>query len=313
MEASIFLTYRCNAKCKMCDTWNNPSNPDDEIKPEILNKFPKMSFINFAGGEPFVRDDVEEFVKIGTKISDRVVFSTNGFLTDRIIDIAKKYPIGIRISVDGLPKCHDETRGIQHAFDKSIRTLIKLKEVGCKDIGFSMCVSDWNYKDLVDLYSLINSMGMEFATASVHNSFYFHKSDNSFKNPEAIAEEFEKLSQVMLKSKRPKDWFRAWFNHGMANRVLGNKRIIPCECGTESFRLNPFGEIIPCEGSCNQMTMGNLKTQSFDEIWNSKESNKIREAIKNCNRHCWFVGNVIPTMRKNISVPIRWIIKNKFF
>ncbi len=41
------------------------------------------------------------------------------------------------------------------------------------DVGFGMTVQDKNAKDLVALYDLSNEMGMEFATASLHNSFYF--------------------------------------------------------------------------------------------------------------------------------------------
>lgn len=41
------------------------------------------------------------------------------------------------------------------------------------DVGFGMTVQDANAKDLVELYRLSNEMNMEFATASLHNSFYF--------------------------------------------------------------------------------------------------------------------------------------------
>ena len=41
------------------------------------------------------------------------------------------------------------------------------------DVGFGMTVQDKNAPDLVPLYELSNKMGMEFATASLPNSFYF--------------------------------------------------------------------------------------------------------------------------------------------
>ena len=47
------------------------------------------------------------------------------------------------------------------------------------DVGFGMTVQDKNAKDLVALYDLSNEMGMEFATASLHNSFYFVEVGNS--------------------------------------------------------------------------------------------------------------------------------------
>lgn len=49
------------------------------------------------------------------------------------------------------------------------------------DVGFGMTVQDANAKDLVKLYRLSNEMNMEFATASLHNSFYFVESKKHYK------------------------------------------------------------------------------------------------------------------------------------
>ena len=48
------------------------------------------------------------------------------------------------------------------------------------DVGFGMTVQDENAKDLVELYKLSNKMNMEFATASLHNSFYFVEAKNIY-------------------------------------------------------------------------------------------------------------------------------------
>jgi hypothetical protein len=41
-----------------------------------------------------------------------------------------------------------------------------------------MTVQDKNAPDLVPLYKISDKMGMEFATASLHNSFYFVEAKN---------------------------------------------------------------------------------------------------------------------------------------
>jgi hypothetical protein len=46
--------------------------------------------------------------------------------------------------------------------------------MGVKDIGFGMTVSNKNSTDLVALYQLAKGLNMEFATATFHNSYYFH-------------------------------------------------------------------------------------------------------------------------------------------
>ena len=61
----------------------------------------------------------------------------------------------------------------QNGYQRGYGTLKKLREMGMKDVGFGMTVQDKNAPDLVPLYKISNEMGMEFATASLHNSFYF--------------------------------------------------------------------------------------------------------------------------------------------
>lgn len=38
MECAVIVTYRCNAHCKMCYTWKNPSRIEKGINPEIIDK-----------------------------------------------------------------------------------------------------------------------------------------------------------------------------------------------------------------------------------------------------------------------------------
>ena len=77
-------------------------------------------------------------------------------------------------------------RGRQGGFDKGLRTLLELKRLGVKDIGFGITVSNNNSADMLDLYELNRNLRMEFATASFHNSFYFHKSDNKVTNVDTV-------------------------------------------------------------------------------------------------------------------------------
>ena len=155
-------------------------------------------------------------------------------------------------------------------------------------------------------------MGVEFATATTHNSFYFHKDDNSYQEQEIVAKSFEEIAVELLKTNKPKNWFRAYFNMGLANKVRGNKRPLPCEVGTDMFFLDPFGNILPCNGSDEPLIMGNLHDKRFDEIWHSPEAQAVRKEVANCPKLCWMIGSAAPAMKKRISVPLKWILKNKF-
>lgn len=309
--ASIIVTYRCNARCTICNTWRFPSKKEDEIKSTVYEKLPFMRTVNVTGGEPFIREDIEDIISILKSKTRRLVISSNGFFTERILKLFEKHrDIGIRVSLEGLPKANDELRGIKDGFDRGLRTLIQLHEKGVKDIGFGITVSDKNAKDLIELYHLANMMGMEFATAAIHNSFYFHKFDNKFEYPEIAVEEYKKLINELFRSNRVKDWFRAYFNYGLINFIKGNSRLLPCEMGYDSFFLDPYGEMYPC--NVIEESMGNLKDKTFDEIWDSEKASEIREKVKVCSKNCWMIGSVSQQMKKNIMKPAKWILHHKF-
>ena len=166
LNGTVIVTYRCNARCTMCNRYKAPSRPEEEISLDTIKKLPKMYFTNITGGEPFIRTDLNDIVRELYKKSDRIVISTNGFFTDRIIALAKEFPqIGIRISIEGLEQTNNEIRGLNDGFNRGYTTLKKLREMGMTDVGFGMTVQDKNAPNLVPLYQLSNKMGMEFATA----------------------------------------------------------------------------------------------------------------------------------------------------
>lgn len=316
MDGSIIVTYRCPMRCKMCNIWNNPTKPEEEFKPELLKKLPKMRSVNITGGEPFVREDIEEIVKILLTKTDRIVFSTSGYFSDKIIALAKEYPqIGYRISIEGLSCKNDELRGRAGGFDKGLRTLLELRRLGIKDIGFGITVSNNNSADMLNLYELNRNLKMQFATASFHNSFYFHKYDNKVTNIDEVCGNFDELIQRLMKENSPKSWFRAFFNLGLINYIKGGRRILPCEAGSENFFIDPHGNVLPCNGmekSCWFDTMGNLNdVETFDEIWNSEKAKAVREKVAHCPKNCWMIGSVSPVMKKYMPNILPWIVKNK--
>lgn len=312
LNGTVIVTYRCNARCTMCNRYKAPSRPDEEISIETIKKLPKMYFTNITGGEPFIREDLPEIVRELYKKSDRIVISTNGFFTDRIIKLCEEFPnIGIRISIEGLEQTNNEIRGLNDGFNKGYSTLKKLVEMKHPDVGFGMTVQDKNAKDLVALYDLSNEMGMEFATASLHNSFYFVEAKNIIHDRPMVAQEFENLINKLLESKSPKKWFRAYFNHGLINYIYGQKRLLPCDMAFDTFFIDPYGDVMPCNGTKCKEVMGNLNEQSWDQLWNSEKAEKVRNVVRHCSRNCWMIGSVSPAMHKYIWKPAWWVIKHK--
>ena len=63
LNGTVIVTYRCNARCSMCNRYKAPSKPEEEISIETIKKLPKMYFTNITGGEPFIRTDLKDILK----------------------------------------------------------------------------------------------------------------------------------------------------------------------------------------------------------------------------------------------------------
>ena len=320
VQGSLITTFRCNAKCNMCNIWKFPTKPEEEIDASYYEKLPAGLRINITGGEATIRKDIDKIFEILYPKSALLELSTNGYNTEKIVELANKYPnILIRVSVEGLPKINDTKRGLVNGFDHALRTILELKKTKCKNIGFSVVISPDNYKDLVWLYELCVALDVELGNSAVHNSWYFHKDDNEIVSEEAL-KQHELFVKAMLTSKRRhlkdrlKDYGRAFFNRSIHRRLRGDEAGYRPACGalTDFFFIDPWGNVSPCNGSSEEWIMGNIKEQSFEEIMNSDKAKEALKKVQACDRNCAFIVTERHDMVRRPWIPIKWVIKNKW-
>jgi Fe-coproporphyrin III synthase len=319
MECAVITTYRCNARCRMCHTWRYPSKASEEFDPTILEKIPEgMKRLNVTGGEPLLRDDIGDILRILDTKTKRLEVSTNGYFPERLETLADEFPkLTVRVSVEGFPAVNDQLRGLRNGFDRALRAVLHLKRKGLKDVGLAMTVSGENCSDLLDVYQLACDLDVELANAVAHNSFYFHIKDNEFHNREKAEETFTRFIEALLCSprrrfkKRMKDWFRAYLNLGLLRHLQGKERTIACSAGTDTFFVDPWGRILACNGSEEPLVMGNLQRHSFADVWQSEQAEQVRKIVSECRRGCWMTGNAVPAMRRNPWEPISWVLSRK--
>jgi MoaA/NifB/PqqE/SkfB family radical SAM enzyme len=304
----------------MCYIWKHPSIEKDEIKPEVMARLPNdMGRINITGGEPMIRDDIGEIVDVLYPKTEVLEISTNGFYTDKIVQIARKYPdVLIRVSTEGLPSVNDRLRGTPDGFDHALRTILELKRAGAKNIGFGIVICDKNAMELLYLYELCCYLGIEFGNATMHNSWYFHKLDNVIEDRAKTVEWEKRYIKALLTSPRTripartKDWLRAYFNKSILRMIAGEQGFRPpCVAGTDMFFLDPWGNILPCNGTDERWIMGSLKEEPFEQIWHSKKAQTIRAQVQQCQKTCCFVATERFDMVRRPWRPILWILRNK--
>jgi MoaA/NifB/PqqE/SkfB family radical SAM enzyme len=295
----------------MCRTWEFPTKPSEEFKPELLRKLPDgLGRVNITGGEPAIRSDLPEIVEILAPKARRLEISTNGYFVDRLVEIGRAHPeITVRISLEGTRETNDAIRGIPNGYERALEAYHKLRGVGVKDLGFAVVIQDDNAAELLRLYELVTSLDAEFAQAVPHNSYYFHTDGNEIRDVEAVQNGIRELMTAFLRSRKPKEWFRAYLNRGLVDFVGGAPRRLECTGGSDIFFLDPFGEVYPCNG--RDMSMGNLHRQSFAEIWGGAQALEVRAAVKACDRRCWMTGTAVPAMRRNLPGVLWWVVRNK--
>jgi len=319
MDLSVITTYRCDSRCSMCHIWKYPTHPDYEIDLKTLEKLPGgFDYLNITGGEPTLRKDLMEICDTLYPKTKKLEISTNGLHIEVLEPIVKKYPdIKIRISIEGFEATNDKIRGEKGGYKKKIDAMNRLMAAGGTDLGFATTFQDENIEEVVELYRYSKKLKLEFATSAIHNAFQFHKNNNYMYDRLRVAKGVEELVQDMIDTWSVKAWFRAYLNLGLISKILGHDRLHACTQGTDSVFIDPWGDAYACNVR-NDLLMGNLREQSWEEIYNGDRATKVREQVATCPQNCWMVSSAKTAIRNKhiaqlpkVSV-VRWVVLNKF-
>ena len=191
-----------------------------------------------------------------------------------------------------------------------------LREAGGSDLGFAFVIQDENVDQLVKVYDFARSMGFELATSTLHNAWQFYKNDNYFYDRVAVARKVEGLVTSMLASGKPKNWFRAYLNLGLIEKILGHERLIRCTAATDFAFIDPWSDVWACNVR-SDLPMGNLARQSWEEITGSDKTKDTVRKVHACEQNCWMVTTARTAMRSNVIPqapkmgPLLWVLYNK--
>lgn len=320
VDCVLGLTYRCNARCVMCDIWKIKDYP--ELSLEQFEKLPSsLRDINLSGGEPFLRNDLPEIVRIVVRKCPqaRIVISTNGFSTELIVkqmkEILKIKPdIGVAVSIDGLSQMHEETRGIPGGFEKAISTVKELKKLGMTNLRLGFTVMERNINQMSKVYDLTRELGIEFTHSFAQSSdFYFGgKQNETHPREDLLKREYNYLINTELKSWNLKKWLRAYFAYGMYNFINSKTPVLDNAPGRDFFFLDPNGTIYP--SVVHNVTMGNInEMEKLEDFWCSDLAKEKRKEIDNLKIPVWMICTARTAIKKHPFKIMFWILKNKFF
>ncbi len=317
---TYIVTFTCNARCVMCDSWQKPS-PDDLSLDEISNIFsqmPRMDGVRLSGGEPFVRRDLLDIAHlVQEKLQPLFLHvTTNGFLTDRIVRFCeerrKDVPLRLLVSADGVENKHNQVRGHKKAWDYVVRTLQALaprRQELRLELGVNQTVVDAegvdHYRKLRDFLKPIgvhNHMVMAYDASATYNL-----EEETDVAPTEIGQFFtfgefsrDQLSELFDEVERDLSSYpplerlaKRYYLKGIRNRLLhehGNPNP-GCVAMTNHIRLLPNGDMPTCQ--FNTRTAGNLRQQNFSEVWHGETAAKQRSWVRDCPG-CWAECEVLP-------------------
>ena len=156
------MTRRCNLKCIHCYSSSRNIRYRNELTTDEGKKLISdlaafgSPVILFSGGEPLMREDLPELVKFAVDRGMRAVISTNGtLLTKKTAEILKKTGISYAgVSLDGMQKSHDRFRGVEGAFDMTLKGIRTCRDEGIK-VGIRFTINRKNSSDIPALFELI--------------------------------------------------------------------------------------------------------------------------------------------------------------
>lgn len=318
VDAVVAVTYRCNSRCIMCNIWQIKNFP--EVPAEYYKRLPaSLKDVNISGGEPFLRSDLPQVVRIIRKACPKakITISTNGFLVDvikRVLPQIKKIDpdIGISISIDGVGIMHEKVRRVPNAWNKVIETMHFCRDVmKIQSVGFAFTLNNLNYKQLKDAYEWSHKLGAHFTMAVAHSSSFYFSKDNKLRfSKKEMQRQFKHVIKDLLDSVNPKDWVRAFFVDGLFKVAQGKKRPLESFPGQDFFYMDPKGDVYP--SVVDNVIMGNLADyKSFEALWYSSKAEEARDAVKGFENNYWMVCTARTGIKRNPLKVANWIFRTK--
>lgn len=284
---SYNVTRECNMKCSHCYINATDKKLRDELNTqeakEVIDQIYQVSnpLLILSGGEPLMRSDIFELIEYGSKKGLKIGLGSNGYLIDDTV--AKKLKeVGIAtvsISIDSSsPTQHDEFRGVKGAWEKAVNACKVLRKQGIL-VQVNTTLTHDNYDQIDDIMALAESIGVE----NFH-LFFLVPTGRGVKLTDISPQKYEDMitktfakvhkHQLNVKPSCAPQFMRIAQGMGLDMRQW----MRGCLAGMHYCRIYPNGDVTPCPYL--PIKLGNLREQSFKDIWFNSE---IFKNLRNVN------------------------------
>jgi MoaA/NifB/PqqE/SkfB family radical SAM enzyme len=303
----VVINSKCNAKCKMCDI--GTKNKESQFS-KVMDKGTEWSVGDFeefirdtkryieryhiTSTEPLLHKNIIELIQKVKENGRACTITTNGILLPKYADELCEVEVDkISVSIDGLPKIHDEMRGTEGIFANAWKGIFALKRNdNPPPIEIDTMITPINQSSLADFALMAQSMAdyhiinhMNFITKEMAEKTKLKCTESSVNkiNPHEVNPAV--LYTELLKVKR--------FSPRVA--ISPNLKTIPeielyyktntflpkhnlCKAIWNVGQVLANGDV-GVSTRCYDIVFGNVKAESFSEIWNGTKMQKFREYL----------------------------------
>ena len=298
----LFINSICNMKCEHCFYWANLNRRDDLTKDEIFalsDSLGQIENLNLSGGEPFLRKEFAEICRrfVRHNAVRQIYVPTNGWYTDKIVhevtETLKENSLelfAIELSLDGLAAFHDKFRVAPGSFDKAMRTYDALVKVQGKDPRLRIHAISTATEANMDEIQRLSTYLFERCPQMDHHNLAIIRGDRknrSLQGPDL--QRYQDLYTYIRRLWAPRETGRygsivePMLQWAKVQTVRRQTQVIPCLAGRLSAVVYANGDVSVCE---IHKPLGNLRKNSFWDIWNSADALKLRQSIAQKECYC---------------------------
>jgi len=278
-QLQVNVTYRCNARCTMCNIWQMPERKEMSLEDfsRVLDDplFRSIERLTLAGGEPSLRRDLVPLTQLFVDRMPRlasVTLITNGLAVERILDDSRAMVelctergihFNVSVSLDGVGQVHDEMRNIPGAFARVEHCLLGLKQLQNEKpfwLGASSVITRKNLYGLRELQAWCTERGidLDFQLVGFHETYVSNverRGDLDF--DQADREYLFNFLQELAAARGPSNMM-SYYWHDMLKMYRDRRtRQTPCPSAVDSFVLDCYGDMYYC---LSERKIGNCLT-----------------------------------------------------
>lgn len=312
ITVELDMTNLCNHRCPECSGWYFQDRSRGSLSFALAEKIVRQlakagvrGIIFTGGGEPLCHPDVTRIVKLSHCLGLDIGFITNGSLiTAKEAEVLLKCCTWLRVSLDG---ASEELFRRVHGLDgdafrgviSNIRLLVQKKKAlnSRTTIGVGYLTADYTSPEMLKAAKLCRSLKvdyLQFRPMQIHSNggFSYHRGDIAADINKCMKESGDGFKVLYSKHKydmmRYKDYGRNYgkcYGHQFAAVVGADAKMYLC-----------------CHMRGNKKyCIGDLKKNTFKEIWDSGRRRKVAENID--------FNDCVPLCRDNTFNQILWNIK----